>query len=64
MQQRSHTAAHTVQAVGPAEHSGNAGKEIAVRKFRGRTENSARRLPYIVVVEKLGNISAAVEQGT
>ena len=62
--ERGHTAAQTIQAVGPAEHSGNTGEEIAVRKFRGRTENSARRLPYIVVVQELSNVPAPIEQGS
>ena len=37
-------------------------KEVTVWKFRGSTENSARRLPHVVVVEKLGDIAASVEQ--
>ena len=61
--QRSHTAAHTVQAMRPAEHSGDAGEEIAVRKFRRGAEGPARRLPHIVVVEELRNIAAPIEQG-
>lgn len=48
-----YTAAHTVQTVGPAEHSGDTDKEVTVWKFRGSTENSARRLPHVVVVEEL-----------
>ena len=61
--QRPHTAAHTVQAVGPAEDSGEAGEEIAVGKLRRGAEGPARRLPHIVVVEKLCDIAAPVEQG-
>jgi hypothetical protein len=35
------------------EHSGDTDKEVTVWKFRGSTENSARRLPHVVVVEEL-----------
>ena len=39
--QSRHTAAHTVQTVGPAEHSGDTDKEVTVWKFRGSTVNRA-----------------------
>ena len=61
--QRSHTAAHTVQAVGPAEYRGDTDKEIGIGKLWRGAEGPARRLPYVVVVEKLGDIPAAIEQG-
>ena len=61
--ERGHTAAHTVQAVGPAEYRGDTDKEIGVGKLRRSAEGSARCLPYVVVVEELSNVAAAVEQG-
>ncbi len=61
--QRSHTAAHTVQTIGPAEYSANTSKESGIGQLRCGSERSAGRLPYIVVVEELCNIAAPIEQG-
>lgn len=58
-----HTAAYTVQAVGPAEYRGDTDKEIGVGKLRRSAEGSARRLPHVIVVKELSDVAAAVEQG-
>ena len=57
-----YAAAHTVQAVGPAEYRGDTDKEIGVRELGRGAKAAARRLPRLVVVEELGNKAAAVEQ--
>jgi len=48
--------------MGPTEHGGNTDEKIGVRELGGCPELPARRLPHIVIVEKLGDIAAPIEQ--
>ena len=60
--QRRYAATHPVQAVGPAEHGGDTGKEAGIGKLRRGAEGPSRRLPHIVVVKELSDVAAPVEQ--
>ena len=59
--ERGHTAAQTIQAVGPVEHSGDTSKEAGIGKSRRSAKAPARHLPYIVVVQELSNVPAPIE---
>ena len=61
--QRPHAQPQALGPGGPVEHSGEAGEEIGVRERGRRPIGRALRLPHLIVIEELGEKTAAIEQG-
>lgn len=61
--QQSHTDTKTIEAVWETKYGGDAGKEIPARKLGSSAKYAAFGLPDIIVVNKLADVAAAIEQG-